>query len=90
MNEGDLLWELEQYRQLRGACSCGDSTLLGVIHSDTRPCSLPVVYMPLTDDQIMNIGVEYADMGGDISNKSWADFGRAIEKAHGIRGIYEV
>ena len=87
---GDLYWELEQLRQLRGGCSCGDSTILGVIHSDTRPCHLPTAYMPLTDEQIGEIGVGFADMGGDIGCKSWTDFAKAIEKAHGIGGINEV
>lgn len=84
---GDLWWELEQLRQMRGACSCGDSTILGVIHSDTKPCSLPVVHMPLTSDQIGDIGVEFSDMGGDIPTQSWEEFARAIEQSHGIKGI---
>jgi hypothetical protein len=85
-----LAWQMEQFRQLRGACSCGDSTILGVIHSDTKPCSLPTVYLPLTDHQIQDIGVNYADLGGDIGCKNWEQFARAIEKAHGIGGINEV
>ena len=89
MDSGDLWWQLEQHRQLRGACSCGDSTILGVIHSDTRPCYLPTTYMPLNEDQIGDIGVLFADLGGDIGNKSWVDFAREIEKAHGIGGINE-
>ena len=90
MDSGDLWWQLEQHRQLRGACYCGDSTILGVIHSDTRPCYLPTTYMPLNEDQIGDIGVLFADLGGDIGNKSWVDFAREIEKAHGIGGINEV
>jgi hypothetical protein len=78
----DLWWQLEQHRQLRGACSCGDSTVLGVIHSDTKPCSLPVVYMPLTEDQIWEIW--------RTTSGNQADFAREIEKAHGIGGIHEV
>ena len=78
---GDLWWQLEQHRQLRGACSCGDSTIMGVIHSDTRPCYLPTVYMPLTDEQILKMA---KDPESDI------EFARNIEKAHGIGGINEV
>ncbi len=78
---GDLYWELEQLRQLRGGCSCGDSTILGVIHSDTRPCHLPTAYMPLTDDQIRGLA-KYPET--DL------EFARAIESAHGIGGINEV
>ncbi len=78
---GDLYWELEQLRQLRGGCSCGDSTILGVIHSDTRPCYLPTVYMPLTDEQIRELAkLPETDLA----------FARAIEKAHGIGGMNEV
>lgn len=76
-----LSWEMEQFRQLRGGCSCGDSTILGVIHSDTKPCSLPVVHMPLTNDQISGIC---------IMTSNQTEFARAIEKAHGIGGINEV
>jgi hypothetical protein len=75
---GDLWWELEQLRQMRGACSCGDSTILGVIHSDTKPCSLPVVRMPLTDEQILKMA---KDPETDI------EFARSIEAVHGITGI---
>jgi hypothetical protein len=81
VNAGDLWWELEQHRQLRGSCSCGDSTILGVIHSDTRPCSLPVVHMPLSEQRIR----ELAKMP-----ETDLEFARAIEEAHGIRGIYEI
>jgi len=81
LNTGDLWWELEQHRQLRGACSCGDSTILGVIHSDTRPCSLPVVNMPLSEQRIR-------DMAKLLETD--LKFARGIEEAHGIRGIYEV
>ena len=90
MNAGDLYVELLQLREAVGACSCGNSTALGVIHSDTRPCYLPTTHMPLTDEQIADIGVEFADLGRDIGRKSWEDFGRAIEKAHGIGGIREI
>ncbi len=77
-----IYWELEQHRQLRGGCSCGDSTILGVIHSDTRPCSLPVVYRPLTDDEIWDIWK--STTGNQL------DFARAVEKAHNIGGLNEV
>jgi hypothetical protein len=86
----DLWWQLEMHKQLRGACSCGDSTILGVIHTDTKPCYLPTVRLPMAEDQIQDIGVEFADLGGDIGNHSWVEFARAIEKAHGIGGINEV
>ena len=76
-----LAWDMEQFQQLRGACSCGDSTLLGVIHSDTKPCSLPTVYMPLTDEQIKDI---------TKLTQSSIELVRAVEKAHGIGGIHEV
>ena len=85
-----LEWDLEVSRQLRGACSCGDSTILGVIHNDTKPCSLPTVHMPLSEDQIGDIGVKLADLGGDIGCKNWVEFARDIEKAHGIGGIREI
>jgi hypothetical protein len=87
---GEIYWQLEQHKQLRGGCSCGDSTILGVIHSDTKPCSLPIAHLPLTEHQIQDIGVNYADLGGDIGCKNWEPFVRAIEKAHGIGGINEV
>jgi hypothetical protein len=77
----DLWWELENLRQLKGACSCGDSTILGVIHTDTKPCYLPTIYRPLTDEQIWRIS---------RTSGSQVDFARAIEKAHGIGGINEV
>lgn len=76
-----LAWEMEQFRQLRGACSCGDSTILGVIHSDTKPCSLPIVYMPLTDEQVKELAKQPET---DLA------FARSIEKAHGIGGIHEI
>ena len=75
---------------LQATCSCGDPTILGAIHSDTRPCSLPTVYMPLTEHQIDEIGVKFADLGGDIGCKDWNKFAKAIERAHGIGGINEV
>lgn len=77
----DLWWELETLRQLKGSCSCGDSTILGVIHTDTKPCYLPTIYRPLTDEQIWGIS---------RTSGSQVDFARAIEKAHGIGGINEV
>lgn len=85
-----LAWDMEVMVQLRGACSCGDSTILGVIHSDTKPCSLPTLYMPLTKDQIENMGVRYSDLGGDIPTHKWVQFARDIERAHGIGGMNEV
>jgi hypothetical protein len=63
---------------LQATCSCGDPTILGVIHSDTKPCSLPTVHMPLTDDQILKMA---KDPESDI------EFARSIEAAHGITGI---
>lgn len=81
MEIGDLYWEVEQLRQLRGGCSCGDSTILGVIHSDTRPCWLPTVSRPLTDQEIRELAK---------SPETDLEFARAIEKAHGIGGINEV
>jgi len=78
---GDLYWQLEQHRQLRGACHCGDSTVLGVIHSDTRPCWLPTVFRPLTEEEIRQLAK---------SPKTDLEFARAIEKAHGIGGINEI
>ena len=81
MNAGDLYVELLQLREAVGACSCGNSTALGVIHSDTRPCYLPTTHMPLTDEQIIELGkLPETDI----------DFARAIEKAHGIGGIREI
>jgi hypothetical protein len=78
----DLWWEAEQLRQLRGACSCGDSTILGVIHTDTQPCYLPMVHRPLTDEEIWKIC--------KATSGSQVDLARAIEKAHGIGGINEI
>jgi hypothetical protein len=86
----ELEWRIDQFIQAKGVCSCGDSTILGVIHADNKPCSLPTVHLPMTEDQIRDIGVEFADVGGDIGNHSWVEFVRAIEKAHGIGGINEV
>ena len=37
---------------------------------------------PLSDDVIEEIGCNFADFGGDISD--WVGFARAIERAHGI------
>ena len=63
---------------LQATCSCGDPTTLGVIHSDTKPCSLPMVHMPLEEHQIMAMSLQ---------NNSQLEFARAIERAHGIQGI---
>ena len=81
MTPGDLWWELEQLRQAKGACHCGDSTILGVIHSDTKPCSLPIVHLPATDEQIKQLA-KYPET--DL------EFARAIERFHGIGGIHEI
>jgi hypothetical protein len=81
MRMSEMFEELSYLREARGACCCGDSTALGVIHSSTRPCHLPMVYMPLTDDQIKEIAkLPETDL----------EFARAIENAHGIGGINEV
>lgn len=77
----EMLWELEQLRQAKGSCHCGNSMILGVIHSDTRPCSLPIVHMPMTDEQIWEMW--------RITNGT-LDFARHIEKAHGIGGLSEI
>jgi hypothetical protein len=37
---------------------------------------------PLSDDEIEDIGYNFADLGGDIAD--WSGFARAIEKAHNI------
>lgn len=76
--------EIEKYKLgmalelLQATCSCGDPTILGVIHSDTKPCSLPIVRMPLTDEQILQMA-KWPET--DI------EFARAIEEWHGIKGI---
>jgi hypothetical protein len=77
----ELQKELEQHRQLRGACQCGDSTILGVIHSDRRPCHLPVSRMPLTDEQILKLA-KWPET--DI------EFAKSIEEWHGIKGIKKI
>ena len=66
---------------LQATCSCGDPTILGVIHSDTRPCSLPIVHLPLTDEQITAMAkLPETDI----------EFARDIERAHGIGGVREI
>ena len=66
---------------LQATCSCGDPTILGVIHSDTRPCWLPTAHLPLTDEQIKQLAkLPETDL----------EFARAIERAHGIGEIHEV
>lgn len=83
-----LEWDLEVNRQLRGACSCGDSTILGVIHSDTKPCWLPTIHRALTSAEIREIWVQFADPIGQVDDL-WG-FARAVEKAHGIGGVHEI
>lgn len=80
-----LDWELEQNRQLRGACSCGDATILGVVHSDTRPCWLPTIHRPLTDFEVYELLDSFSDLGRDR-----LEIVAIIEKAHGIGGVREV
>lgn len=81
----EMSWELEQLKQARGVCSCGDSTILGVIHSDTRPCSLPIIHRPLTEPEVNELLEDYSDLG----RERWEIVAR-IEKAHGIGGVDEV
>ncbi len=80
-----LAWDMEQMTQLRGACSCGDSTILGVVHSDTSPCKLPTVHRPLTDDEVYKVLDNWSDLGRDLLEVAYR-----IENAHGIGGIREV
>ena len=80
-----LAWDMEQMAQLRGACSCGDSTILGVVHSDTSPCKLPVVHRPLTDDEVYKVLDNWSDLGRDLLEIAYR-----VENAHGIGGISEV
>jgi len=80
-----LAWDMEQMTQLRGACSCGDSTIQGVVHSDTGPCKLPTVHRPLTDDEVYKVLDDWSDLGRDLLEVAYK-----IENAHGIGGIREV
>ena len=80
-----LVYRIDQLTHAVGGCSCGDSTILGVIHSDTKPCSLPIVHRPLTDDEVSNLLDDYSDLGDDL-----LEITGIIEKAHGIGGINEV
>lgn len=66
---------------LQATCSCGDPTILGVIHSDTKPCSLPIVHLPATAEQIKELAK---------SPETDLEFARAIERFHGIGGIHEI
>ena len=80
-----LVYRIDQLTHAVGGCSCGDSTILGVIHSDTKPCSLPIVHRPLTEDEVSNLLDDYSDLGDDL-----LEITGIIEKAHGIGGINEV
>ena len=80
-----LVYRIDQLTHAIGGCSCGDSTILGVIHSDTKPCSLPIVHRPLTDDEVSDLLDDYSDLGDDL-----LEITGIIEKAHGIGGINEV
>jgi hypothetical protein len=80
-----LVYRIDQLTHAIGGCSCGDATILGVIHSDTKPCSLPIVHRPLTDDEVSDLLDDYSDLGDDL-----LEITGIIEKAHGIGGINEV
>jgi hypothetical protein len=80
-----LVYRIDQLTHAVGGCSCGDSTILGVIHSDTKPCSLPIVHRPLTDDEVYDLLDDYSDLGDDL-----LEITGIIEKSHGIGGIDEV
>ena len=80
-----LVYRIDQLTHAVGGCSCGDSTILGVIHSDTKPCSLPIVHRPLTDDEVSDLLDDYSDLGDDL-----LEIAAIIEKSHGIGGINEV
>lgn len=80
-----LVYRIDQLTHAVGGCSCGDSTILGVIHSDTKPCSLPVVHRPLADDEVHELLDDYSDLGDEL-----LEIAAIIEKAHGIGGIDEV
>jgi hypothetical protein len=80
-----LVYRIDQLTHAVGGCSCGDSTILGVIHSDTKPCSLPIVHRPLTDDEVYKLLDDYSDL-----RDMRLEIVGIIEKAHGIGGINEV
>ena len=80
-----LVYRIDQLTHAVGGCSCGDSTILGVIHSDTKPCSLPVIHRPLADDEVHELLDDYSDLGDEL-----LEIAAIIEKAHGIGGIDEV
>ena len=80
-----LVYRIDQLTHAVGGCSCGDSTILGVIHSDTKPCSLPVVHRPLADDEVYGLLDDYSDLGDEL-----LEIAAILEKAHGIGGIDEV
>ena len=80
-----LIYRIDQLTHAIGVCSCGDSTILGVIHSDTKPCSLPVIHRPLADDEVHELLDDYSDLGDEL-----LEIAAIIEKAHGIGGIDEV
>ena len=80
-----LIYRIDQLTHAIGVCSCGDSTILGVIHSDTKPCSLPVIHRPLADDEVHELLDDYSDLGDEL-----VELAAIIEKAHGIGGIDEV
>ena len=80
-----LVYRIDQLTHAVGGCSCGDSTILGVIHSDTKPCSLPVIHRPLADDEVHELLDDYSDLGDEL-----LEISAIIEKAHGIGGIDEV
>jgi hypothetical protein len=80
-----LVYRIDQLTHAIGGCSCGDSTILGVIHSDTKPCSLPIVHRPLTDDEVYKLLDDYSDL-----RDMRLEIVGIIEKAHGIGGINEV
>jgi len=80
-----LVYRIDQLTHAVGGCSCGDSTILGVIHSDTKPCSLPIVHRPLTDDEVYKLLDDYSDL-----RDMRLEIVGIIEKAHGIGGINEI
>jgi hypothetical protein len=80
-----LVYRIDQLTHAVGGCSCGDSTILGVIHSDTKPCSLPIVHRPLIDDEVYKLLDDYSDL-----RDMRLEIVGIIEKAHGIGGINEV
>lgn len=80
-----LIYRIDQLTHAIGVCSCGDSTILGVIHSDSKPCSLPVVHRPLSKDEVYKLLDYYSDLGDEL-----LEIAAIIEKAHGIGGIHEI